>query len=58
MTRLVLLDRVDRADPRMIERGRGARLSLEALERRLVVRQVIRQNFNATLRPSFVSSAS
>ena len=39
---LVLLDRVDRADARVVQRRRRARLALESLQRLRVVRQLVR----------------
>ena len=40
---LVLLDREDRADSGMVQRGRGARLALETLQGRAVARELGRQ---------------
>jgi len=54
---VVLADLVNRADVRVIQRGSGARLAREAVERSGRERQHLGRNLSATLRPSFVSVA-
>ena len=55
---LVLVEAVDRADVRMIERRRGARLAPEPLDRLLARRRCPSgSTFSATCRPSLMSCA-
>ena len=48
---------VDRADVGMVERGGGARLAAEALQRLRIAAQFFRQKLQGDARPSLRSSA-
>ena len=55
---LNLIDFVDRADIRMVQRGRGTCLAAESLQCLRVFGEFLGKNFSATWRPSLRSSAS